>query len=115
MIVTMDHAGRIVIPKSIRASEGLAAGAELAIRAEAGTIVLEVPVTPVRIELRDGLPLMLPSSPLPDLSSAAVEALAAHQRLRGLGGLGIDSAAGPQRQPSRRSPRAKAARHAASK
>jgi len=63
MTVTMDGAGRIVIPKAIRDREGLQAGTELNIRVEDGKIKLEVPYA--KLEWRDGMPVLVapPGSP----------------------------------------------------
>ena len=44
MMVTMDRAGRIVVPKDLRERLGLTADAELEVRIEADTLVL----SPVR-------------------------------------------------------------------
>jgi AbrB family looped-hinge helix DNA binding protein len=50
MRTTIDSAGRVVIPKSIRDQLGLAGGAEVEIELANGTIELSVPPTPMRIE-----------------------------------------------------------------
>jgi len=65
MTVTIDAAGRIVIPKAIRDREGLTAGTELEIRAENGRIELAVPYAPSRLERRNGLLVLVapPGSP----------------------------------------------------
>ena len=52
MTLTIDTAGRIVIPKSMRDQIGLSAGSELEIHLKDGRLELE-PVSKVRLERRD--------------------------------------------------------------
>ena len=53
MTLTIDVAGRIVIPKSMRDQIGLSAGSELEIHLKDGRLELE-PVSKVRLERRGG-------------------------------------------------------------
>lgn len=58
MAITIDAAGRVVIPQSIRKRLGLQAGSKLEIDEVDGGVVLR-PVSSVRIETADdGLPIV---------------------------------------------------------
>lgn len=53
MKVTIDKAGRIIVPKQLRDAMGLTGGEELDISVrEDGRLELEVPATPMRLERR---------------------------------------------------------------
>jgi AbrB family looped-hinge helix DNA binding protein len=54
MRTTIDAAGRIVVPKALRDELGLTAGQELELRAVDGTLEVEVPPTPMRLEEKHG-------------------------------------------------------------
>ena len=54
MSITMDAAGRLVIPKAIRQELNLVAGSELEISAEAGGILLKIADTEPRLLTRQG-------------------------------------------------------------
>lgn len=61
MRTTIDMAGRVVVPKAVRAQLGLEAGQELEVRVVDGWLIQIEPVSvPVRLEERDGLPLLVP-------------------------------------------------------
>lgn len=50
MLVTIDRAGRLVVPKPMRDALGLRGGEQLEITArEGGRLELEVPTTPMRL------------------------------------------------------------------
>lgn len=55
MSITIDGAGRLVIPKAIREELNLVAGSELQISAEAGGILLKVADSEPRLVPRQGL------------------------------------------------------------
>ncbi|TAM91470.1 MAG: AbrB/MazE/SpoVT family DNA-binding domain-containing protein [Jatrophihabitans sp.] len=58
MAITIDKAGRVVIPQAIRRRLGLAAGTELEIEESDGAVVLR-PASRVRVETAaDGLPIL---------------------------------------------------------
>lgn len=52
MRTTIDSAGRIVVPKSLRQAFGLEPGQALEIRAADGRIEIEVAATPMKLEKR---------------------------------------------------------------
>jgi AbrB family looped-hinge helix DNA binding protein len=52
MKVTMDAAGRIVVPKALRRALGLKPGQPLEIRAGDGRLEIEIAATPVRLQRR---------------------------------------------------------------
>jgi len=67
--VTMDRAGRLVLPKSIREEAGLEPGAPLRIRVHDGRIEIEPTYAQIRIVERDGFAvaeLVDPKPPLPE-------------------------------------------------
>lgn len=53
MTLTIDSAGRVVIPKTMRDQIGLTAGSELEIHLKDGRLELE-PISKVRLERRGG-------------------------------------------------------------
>lgn len=69
MSITMDGAGRLVIPKTIREELNLVAGSELEISAEAGGILLKIADSEPRLVPRQGL-LVHHGSPKLDLDVA---------------------------------------------
>lgn len=73
MKTTIDHAGRVVIPKRIREEAGLKAGTEVTVHLRDGRIELEP--APLRIKLvRKGRLLVAkPEHPLPPLTDEIVE------------------------------------------
>lgn len=74
MIVTIDSAGRVVIPQAVRRRLGLDAGAKLDIEEIDGTVVLR-PTSRVTTEIAaDGLPI-LRSADAPPLTSDDVRAV----------------------------------------
>ena len=72
MRTTIDAAGRIVVPKPLRDELGLVGGQELEISARDGKIEVDVSTTPMRLELREGVQVAVPSRPLPALSASQV-------------------------------------------
>ena len=54
MQTTIDAAGRVVIPKSIRESLGLTGGQKIEIRERDGAIEIEPAATAMRLEKRGG-------------------------------------------------------------
>jgi len=74
VIVTIDSAGRVVIPQAVRRRLGLDAGAKLDIEEIDGTVVLR-PTSRVTTEIAaDGLPI-LRSADAPPLTSDDVRAV----------------------------------------
>jgi AbrB family looped-hinge helix DNA binding protein len=72
MKTTIDAAGRIVVPKSVRDALGLGAGQELEIAARDGRIEVDVPPVQMRLEDRAGLDVAVPDEPLPTLTAVHV-------------------------------------------
>jgi AbrB family looped-hinge helix DNA binding protein len=52
MRTTIDAAGRIVVPKELRAALGITGPAELEVTLVDGRLEIDVPTTPVRLEPR---------------------------------------------------------------
>ena len=69
---TIDTAGRVVIPKEIRARLGLSGGEEIEIRERDGTIEIEPTPTAVALIDRGGGPVAVPDSKLPPLTDDIV-------------------------------------------
>jgi AbrB family looped-hinge helix DNA binding protein len=72
MKTTIDAAGRIVVPKSMRDELGLTGGQELEITARDGRIEVDVTPVPMRLEERDGVITAVPEDPLPTLRASQV-------------------------------------------
>lgn len=72
MRTTIDSAGRIVVPKSLREELGLSAGQELELRAADGVLEIEVPATPMRLERRRGDLVATADREMPDLAPELV-------------------------------------------
>lgn len=63
MRVSIDAAGRMVVPKSLRAELGITGAAEVEVRSADGYLELTVPDTPARVEMRDDLPVLVAETP----------------------------------------------------
>jgi AbrB family looped-hinge helix DNA binding protein len=72
MRTTIDAAGRIVVPKSLRQSLGLEPGQALEIRAGDGRLEIEVAPTPMRLVKRGKGVVAVPEGKLPELSAETV-------------------------------------------
>ena len=73
MTVTMDQAGRLVIPSEIRREAGLEPGMPLEIRCEDGRIEIEPKTLPVKLERQGRLLVAVPLIPVPPLTNEIVE------------------------------------------
>lgn len=72
MAITIDRAGRVVIPQSVRRRLGLAAGTELHVEERDGGVLLR-PVSKVRVEIADdGLPIIRTPEDTPKMTTADV-------------------------------------------
>jgi len=72
MSVTIDHAGRLVIPKAVREAAGIEPGMPLEIRFREGRIEIEPAPVRVRFEERDGVPVAVADGPIPLLAADVV-------------------------------------------
>ena len=73
MTITMDSAGRVVIPKDIRREAGLEPGMPLEIRVDDRRIEIEPKTLPIRIERRGHLAVAVPLVPVPPMDHKIVE------------------------------------------
>ncbi len=80
MKTTIDHAGRLVIPKDIRRESGIKPGMSLEVRWENGTIAITPSPLPVKLERKGRLLVAVPAKDTPRLSTETVEL--ARKRLR---------------------------------
>jgi AbrB family looped-hinge helix DNA binding protein len=74
MLTTIDSAGRVVIPKSMRERLGLEAGGAIELREREGLLELEPAATPMRLERRRRGAVAVPAVPLPPLTDEIVRA-----------------------------------------
>jgi AbrB family looped-hinge helix DNA binding protein len=74
MKTTIDAAGRVVIPKSIRLRLGLGGGEALEINERDGRIEIEPAATSMSLVERDGSPAAIPAEDLPPLTDDLVRA-----------------------------------------
>jgi AbrB family looped-hinge helix DNA binding protein len=75
MNVKIDGAGRIVVPKDVRERLGLSAGTELDLAVFDDRIELSVEHPRARVELRDGLPVIVAPDGAPAMTDDDVRAL----------------------------------------
>lgn len=81
--VTIDSAGRLVIPKEIRDEAGIQPGVPLQVTCREGQIILEPRRRPVRIEKRGRIQVAVSVEPGQPLTRAAVKAAQGRARRRG--------------------------------
>ena len=72
MKTTIDAAGRIVVPISLRQALGLKPGQPLEIRAGDGRLEIEVATTPMRLQRRGKGIVAVPDAELPPLTAELV-------------------------------------------
>ncbi len=58
MTITMDKAGRVVIPKELRKAANLQPNTPLEIRVENGGVVIETPVIEAQIVMKNGFAVL---------------------------------------------------------
>jgi AbrB family looped-hinge helix DNA binding protein len=81
MKVTIDRAGRVVLPKALRDAVGIAEGATLEVTVRDGRIIeIEVPPAEVRLEQHGDVVVAVPVEKVPPLSATAVRATLASVR-----------------------------------
>jgi AbrB family looped-hinge helix DNA binding protein len=80
MRVTIDHAGRVVVPKRLREELQLQAGVVLEIRAREGRLELEPVAAPMRLVRRGKGLVATTDQPLPRISADDVRAVVESQR-----------------------------------
>lgn len=80
MKVTIDKAGRLVVPKALRDELQLEAGTVLEIRAREGRIELEPAPTPMRLVRRGKGLVATTDDPLPKIDADDVRAVTESQR-----------------------------------
>ncbi len=73
MQTTIDNAGRVVIPKAIRALAGLVPGSTLDVRVRDGIIEIEPAPTAVRLEKKGGFLVAVPTDKQPKLTREIVD------------------------------------------
>ena len=73
MKTTIDHAGRLVIPKDIRRESGIKPGMPLEVRWEKGAIAITPAPLPVKLERKGRLLVAVPTEGTPRLSADTVE------------------------------------------
>jgi AbrB family looped-hinge helix DNA binding protein len=82
MRTTIDRAGRIVVPKSLRDQLSLMPGLELELTASEGHLEIEPVPTPMRLERRDGRLVAITDKEMPPLSEDVVRAALEQARER---------------------------------
>jgi AbrB family looped-hinge helix DNA binding protein len=73
MKTTIDHAGRLVIPKDIRRESGIKPGMPLEVRWEKGAIAITPAPLPVKLERKGRLLVAVPARATLPLSTDTVE------------------------------------------
>ena len=73
MKTTIDHAGRLVIPKDIRRESGIKPGMPLEVRWEKGTIAITPAPSEVKLQRKGRLLVAVHAKDTPRLSADAVE------------------------------------------
>ena len=72
MRTTIDTAGRIIIPKSMRDALGLVGGQQVEVVSVDGHLEIDVPPTAMRLERHAGVLVAVPERDLPVLTVADV-------------------------------------------
>ena len=72
MTTTIDAAGRIVVPKSLRDALGMKPGQALEVRAIDGRLEIEIAPTPLRLKKRGKGVVAVPDRPIPPLTAELV-------------------------------------------
>ena len=80
MKTTIDSAGRIVVPKSLRQALNLTPGQILEVRAGDGRLEIEISATPMTLQKRGKDVVAVPESALPTLTADVVRDTLEHIR-----------------------------------
>jgi AbrB family looped-hinge helix DNA binding protein len=80
MKTTIDSAGRIVVPKSLRQALNIKPGQTLEIRAGDGRLEIEITATPMTLKRRGKGVVAVPKVGLPTLTADAVRETLEHIR-----------------------------------
>ena len=80
MNVSIDQAGRLVLPSELRKQAGIEPGMLLEARYADGAVVIEAAAMPIRIERRGRFAVAVPLEPVSTLTAAVVHET--QQRLR---------------------------------
>ena len=80
MRVAIDAAGRMVIPKSLRAELGITGPTEVEVTSGDGHLELSVPDVPAHVEMRDGLAVIVPETPILPITVEDVRTALEHVR-----------------------------------
>lgn len=80
MKTTIDRAGRVVIPKTLRERLRLVGGEAVEIRERDGLIEVEPVSAPMKLVQRKGGPVAVPDDSLPPLTDETVRATLEHIR-----------------------------------
>jgi AbrB family looped-hinge helix DNA binding protein len=81
---TIDHAGRVVIPKALRESAGLRPGCELEIEYRDGKVEIEPVRQKVRLVRKSGVLVAVPPPGLPKVTTEQVNRMIRDLRERRL-------------------------------
>jgi AbrB family looped-hinge helix DNA binding protein len=84
MRCTIDHAGRVVIPKAVRESAGLKPGSPLEIAYRDGKVEIEAVRRPVKLVRRSGLLIAEPPRGTPKVTGDQVQQMIRDLRERRL-------------------------------
>ena len=74
MKVTIDAAGRLVLPKPLREALGIAGGATVEVTLRDGRVEIEVPPAQVRLESHGDVLVAVPTQAVPQLRTDDVRA-----------------------------------------
>ncbi|MFL5815994.1 MAG: antitoxin [Conexibacter sp.] len=72
MRIAIDAAGRLVVPKSLRAELGITGPTEVEVISADGHLELSVPDVEAHVEMSDGLPLIVPETVMPPMTAQDV-------------------------------------------
>lgn len=72
MMTTIDKAGRVVVPKAMRAALGLVDGGAVEVDLDDGRIVISPAPVPKRIVTRNGRPVVVADGRMPPLTTEMV-------------------------------------------